>query len=102
MLRRKERHRFWGVDSYSHEEGRHLRIGNRLFQEDPDERVEPSAQVVVAQTPGRGNWYSERSQTVRPPCSATQTVGAARRWNFVPRATWCPTLDIPPWEGRGR
>ena len=48
VLRRKERHRFWGVDSYSHEEDRHLRIGNRLFQEEPDERVEPSAQVVVA------------------------------------------------------
>ena len=48
LLRRKEHQRFWGVDSYSHEEGRHLRIGNRLFQEDPDERVEPSAQVVVA------------------------------------------------------
>ena len=48
VLHRKERHRFWGLDSYSHEEGRHLRIGNGLFQEDPDERVEPSAQVVVA------------------------------------------------------
>ena len=48
VLRRKERHRFWGLDSYSHEEGRYLRIGNRLFHEDPDEQVEPSAQVVVA------------------------------------------------------
>ena len=42
------RHRFWGVDSYSYEEGHHLRTGNRLFQEDPDEEVEPSAQVVMA------------------------------------------------------
>lgn len=48
VLRRKERHSFWGVYSYSHEEGRHLRIDNRLFQEDPDERVEQSAHVVVA------------------------------------------------------
>ena len=47
-LRRKEQHRFWGVDCYSHEEDRYLRIGNRLFYEDPDQVVEPSAQVVVA------------------------------------------------------
>ena len=48
VLRRKEQHRFWGVDCYSHEEDRHLRIGNRVFYEDPDQEVEPSAQVVVA------------------------------------------------------
>ena len=48
VLRRKERHRFWGVDCYSHEEDRNLRIGNRTFYEDPDQEVEPSAQVVVA------------------------------------------------------
>ena len=47
-LRRKEQHRFWGVDCYSHEEDRYLRIGNRTFYEDPDQEVEPSAQVVVA------------------------------------------------------
>ena len=47
-LRRKEQHRFWGVDSYSHEEDRYLRIGNRLFYEDPDQAVEPSGQIVVA------------------------------------------------------
>ena len=47
-LRRKEQHRFWGVDCYSHEEDSYLRIGNRLFYEDPDQVVEPSAQVVVA------------------------------------------------------
>ena len=33
VLRRKEQHRFWGVDCYSHEEDRYLRIGNRLFYE---------------------------------------------------------------------
>ena len=48
VLRRKEQHRFWGVDCYSHEEDRSLRIGNRLFYEDPDQEVEPSALVVVA------------------------------------------------------
>ena len=48
VLRRKEQHRFWGVDSYFHEEDRYLRIGNRTFYEDPDQEVEPSALVVVA------------------------------------------------------
>ena len=48
VLRRKEQHRFWGVDCYSHEEDRYLRIGNRLFYENPDQEVEPSAQIVVA------------------------------------------------------
>ena len=47
-LRRKEQHRFWGVDCYSHQEDRYLRIGNRLFYEDPDQAVEPSVQIVVA------------------------------------------------------
>ena len=48
VLRRKEQHRFWGVDCYSSEEGRYLRIGNRTFYEDPDQEVEPSGLVVVA------------------------------------------------------
>ena len=48
VLRRKEQHRFWGVDCYSSEEDRYLRIGNRLFYENPDQEVEPSAQIVVA------------------------------------------------------
>ena len=48
VLRRKEQHRLWGVDCYSDEEGRNLRIGNRLFHEEPDQEVEPSAQVVIS------------------------------------------------------
>ena len=48
VLRRKEQHRLWGADCYSHEEDRYLRIGNRLFYESPDQEVEPSAQIVVA------------------------------------------------------
>ena len=48
VLRRKEQHRFWGVDCYSSDEGRYLRIGNRSFYEDPDQEVEPSGLVVVA------------------------------------------------------
>ena len=48
VLRRKEQHRFWGVDCYSSGENRYFRIGNRTFYDDPDQEVEPSAQVVVA------------------------------------------------------
>ena len=48
VIRRKEQHRFWGVDCYSSEEDRYLRIGNRTFYEDPDQEVGPSAQIVVA------------------------------------------------------
>ena len=47
-LRRKEQHRFWGVDCYSYQEDRYQRIGNRLFHADPDLAVEPSGLVVVA------------------------------------------------------
>ena len=36
------------MDCYSHDEDRYLRIGNRLFYENPDQEVEPSAQIVVA------------------------------------------------------
>ena len=48
VLRRKEQHRFWGVDCYYQEEDRYFRIGNRTFYDDPDQEVEPSALVVVA------------------------------------------------------
>ena len=110
VLRRKEQHRFWGVDCYSHEEDRYLQIGNRLFYEDPDQEVEPSAQVVVAsdawarwwwpQTPGPGSWPRAPCPATRPPCSAPPTVSAARRWSCVPPGTWCPTPPvIPPWAG---
>ena len=48
VLRRKWHHRFWGVDCYSHEQDRYVRISNRIFYEDPAQEVTPSAQVVVA------------------------------------------------------
>ena len=47
-LRRKEQHQLWGVDAYLHDEDRYLRIANRVFYEDPDQEVQPSARVVVA------------------------------------------------------
>ena len=48
ILRRKEQHRLWGVDAYLHDEDRYLRIANRVFYEDLDQQVSPSARVVVA------------------------------------------------------
>ena len=36
------------MDCYSSGEDRHLRIDNRTFYEDPNQEVEPSAQMVVA------------------------------------------------------
>ena len=102
-LRRKEQHRFWGVDCYSHEEDRYLRIGNRVFYEDPDQQVEPSAQVVVAYDA----WARELAQNTltdnTPPSSAPPTGSAPRRWSCVPPGTWCPTPPaIPPWGGPRR
>ena len=47
-LRRKEQHQLWGVDAYVHDEDRYLRIANRVFYEDPEQEVRPSARVVVA------------------------------------------------------
>lgn len=48
ILRRKEQHQLWGIDAYLHDEDRYLRIANRVFYEDPDQEVSPSARVVVA------------------------------------------------------
>ena len=36
------------MDAYLHDEDRYLRIANRVFYEDPDQQVTPSARVVVA------------------------------------------------------
>lgn len=50
-LRRKEQHRFWNLDCYTAERGRLFRISNRVFYEDPEQAVQPSALVVVAADP---------------------------------------------------
>ncbi len=47
VLRRKQQHRFWNLDCYSAERERLFRISNRVFYEDPEQAVEPSALVVV-------------------------------------------------------
>ena len=47
-LRRKRDHRLWGVDAYSHQDGRLQRTENRIFETQPVVAAEPSVQVVVA------------------------------------------------------
>ena len=99
FLRRKEQHRFWGVDCYSHEEDRYLRIGNRLFYENPDQEVEPSAQIVVASDA----WARELARqtlsgSYAHPVLHPRRAMHARRWSCVPPGTWCRTPPtIPPW-----
>ena len=84
VLRRKEQHRFWGVDCYSHEENRYLRIGNRLFYENPDQEVEPSAQIVVASDA----WAREL---------ARQTLGGSTPTLFcTPDGQCTPAVELRP------
>ncbi len=81
-LRRKEQHRFWGVDCYSHEEDRYLRIGNRVFYEDPDQEVEPSAQIVVAVDAWARELARNTLSSATPTlCSAHPTGSAPPPWN---------------------
>ena len=47
------------MDCYSHQEDRHIRIGNRLFHVDPDLAVQPSGLVVVA----ADAWAGELART---------------------------------------
>ena len=87
-LRRKEQHRFWGVDSYSHEEDRYLRIGNRTFYEDPDQQVEPSAQVVVAVDA----WARELARSTLS--SATPTLLCTPDGRCTPAVELRPSRDL--------
>ena len=88
VLRRKEQHRFWGVDSYSHEEDRYLRIGNRTFYEDPDQEVEPSAQVVVAVDA----WARELARTTLS--RNTPTIFCTPDGNCTPAVELRPSRDL--------
>ena len=87
-LRRKEQHRFWGVDCYSHEEDRYLRIGNRLFYEDPDQAVEPSAQVVVA----ADAWARELARSTLS--STTPTLFCTPDGQCTPAVELRPSRDL--------
>ena len=87
-LRRKEQHRFWGVDCYSHEEDRYLRIGNRVFYEDPDQEVEPSAQIVVAVDA----WARELARSTLS--SATPTLFCTPDGQCTPAVELRPSRDL--------
>ena len=88
VLRRKEQHRFWGVDCYSHEEDRYLRIGNRTFYEDPDQEVEPSAQVVVAVDA----WARELARSTLS--GSTPTIFCTPDGNCTPAVVLRPSRDL--------
>ena len=88
VLRRKEQHRFWGVDSYSHEEDRYLRIGNRVFYEDPDQEVEPSALVVVAVDA----WARELARNTLS--DSTPTLFCTPDGNCTPAVELRPSRDL--------
>ena len=87
-LRRKEQHRFWGVDCYSHEEDRYLRIGNRVFYEDPDQEVEPSGQIVVAVDA----WAKELARSTLS--SATPTLFCTPDGQCTPAVELRPSRDL--------
>ena len=88
VLRRKEQHRFWGVDCYSSEEDRYLRIGNRTFYEDPDQEVQPSAQVVVAVDA----WARELARNTLS--SSTPTIFCTPDCNCTPAVELRPSRDL--------
>ena len=88
VLRRKEQHRFWGVDCYSHDEGRYLRIGNRTFYEDPDQEVEPSALVVVAVDA----WAKELARNTLS--GSTPTIFCTPDGNCTPAVVLRPSRDL--------
>ena len=96
VLRRKEQHRVWGVDSYFHEDDRCLRIGNRVFYEDSDQEVEPRPKWWWPRTPGPGSWPGTHRRTTLPPSSAPRTASAPLPWNCVlNRPAWDPPLPTP-------
>ncbi len=88
VLRRKEQHRFWGVDCYSSEEGRYLRIGNRTFYEDPDQEVEPSGQVVVAVDA----WARDLARSTLP--RSTPTIFCTPDGQCTPAVELRPSRDL--------
>ncbi|MCY4367782.1 MAG: MarR family winged helix-turn-helix transcriptional regulator [Chloroflexi bacterium] len=88
VLRRKEQHRFWGVDCYCHQEDSHFRIGNRVFYEDPDQEVEPSAQVVVA----ADAWAMELARNTLS--GNTPTIFCTPDGNCTPSVELRPSRDL--------
>ena len=88
VLRRKEQHRFWGVDCYSSGEDHFFRIGNRTFHDDPDQEVEPSAQVVVAVDA----WARELARTTLS--GSTPTIFCTPDGQCTPAVELRPSRDL--------
>ena len=105
VLRRKEQHRFWGVDCYSSEEDRYFRIGNRTFYDDPDQEVEPSALVVVAVDAWARelarNTLSGNTPTIfcTPDGNCTPTVELRPSRDLVSDPSGHPSVDRPESAG---
>ena len=77
ILRRKHAHRFWGLDAFVHGPDRYFRIANRVFYEDPEQAVEPSAQVIVA----ADGWAAELARRVLAHSTPTLICTADGRWS---------------------
>ena len=60
IARRKQAHRYWGLDCYVAADDQYLRLVDRFFYEDPQYPVEPSAQVIVA----ADEWAAEIAQRI--------------------------------------
>ena len=88
VLRRKEQHRFWGVDCYSSGEDRYFRIGNRTFYDDPDQEVEPSGLVVVAVDA----WARELARNTLS--GNTPTIFCTPDGNCTPAVELRPSRDL--------
>ena len=77
ILRRKHAHRFWGIDAFVHGPDHYFRIANRVFYEDPEQAVEPSAQVIVA----ADAWAAELARRVLAHSTPTLICTADGRWS---------------------
>ena len=76
VLRRKQQHRFWGIDCYVAHQDRCFRIANRVFYEDPEQTVEPSAQVIVA----ADAWAADLARRTLVETAPTLICTADGRW----------------------
>ena len=117
VLRRKEQHRFWGVDCYSSGEDRYFRIGNRTFYENPDQEVEPSGlggggrgrlgqgvgteyalsgnTPTIFCTPGRQLYPGGGAAALPGP--GVRPLGPSRQW-AGPRRPHCGCGGTPTWR----
>ncbi|WP_420621396.1 hypothetical protein [Candidatus Poriferisodalis sp.] len=87
VLRRKQEHRFWGLDSYTHEQDHYFRIANRVFYEDPEQTVEPSAQVIIA----ADAWAADLARRTLDETAPTLICTADGHWGDATEL--CPSRD---------